>query len=87
MRIRIIAPGSVSDGAGLRAQGGQIVDVAEDLARGWIAAGHAEAAPEERRTAGRTGKQAATRRAPRKAAAASPAAPDASAPGDDGTQT
>ncbi|MFD0344013.1 hypothetical protein ACFVH0_36005 [Streptomyces sp. NPDC127117] len=68
MRIRITAAGSVSDGAGLRVQSGQVVTVDDDLARSWIAAGHAieETTSDSVRTGGQ-GKQTATRRAPRKA--------------------
>ncbi|WP_299542034.1 hypothetical protein [uncultured Streptomyces sp.] len=81
-QIRITAPGSVSDGAGLRAHHGQVVSVNDDLARAWIAAGHAEAAPEEHRTGAKPDKRTATRTAPRKAAAKTLAPPDAPAGGD-----
>lgn len=50
MRIRITSATSVSDGAGHRYRGGQVVDVDDDLAAAWVAAGHA-AREREPRTA------------------------------------
>ncbi|MFE2936669.1 hypothetical protein [Streptomyces sp. NPDC059278] len=69
MRIQIIASGSVADGAGNRYQSGQTVTVDDDLARSWIAVGHAieETAGESTRTGGQGGKRTATRQAPHKA--------------------
>ncbi|MFD5050871.1 hypothetical protein ACFWMH_10570 [Streptomyces tendae] len=59
MRIEIIAVPSVSDGKGLRYRTGQVVDVDDDQARAWVAAGHA------RRTSGKQAdKRTATRQAP-----------------------
>ncbi|MFI7014146.1 hypothetical protein [Streptomyces sp. NPDC050164] len=80
MRIEITAVPSVSDGTGNRYRTGQVVTVDDDLARAWVAAGHA-------RESGKTAaKRTATRRAPRTASAkpkpsgtggAPPAEPDA----------
>ncbi|MFC8155863.1 hypothetical protein ACFUO0_17680 [Streptomyces cinereoruber] len=52
MRIRIVSVASVADGAGHRYSNGQTVTVDDDLARSWIAAGHARPAS---RAAGRDG--------------------------------
>ncbi|GGR37953.1 hypothetical protein GCM10010497_46040 [Streptomyces cinereoruber] len=55
MRIRIVSVASVADGAGHRYSNGQTVTVDDDLARSWIAAGHARPAT---RAAGRDGNRA-----------------------------
>ncbi|MGK5529357.1 hypothetical protein [Streptomyces sp. URMC 129] len=69
MRIRITAVTSVADGHGNRYGHGQVADLDEDLARAWLAAGHAEPATEQDQDeapAPRPArKRTATRRAPR----------------------
>jgi hypothetical protein len=78
MRIEILAVPSVSDGAGNRYRTGQIVDIDEDLARAWVAAGHA------RSTSGKAAaKRTATRPAPR-TAAPKPKEPDDGGPAPSG---
>ncbi|MFC8176532.1 hypothetical protein [Streptomyces sp. NPDC057325] len=72
MKIRITSVTSVSDGAGGRYRHGQVVDVDDDLARSWIAAGHARPADEtddetQERKASAQHKRTATKRAPRTA--------------------
>lgn len=78
MRIEIIAVPSVSDGKGLRYRTGQVVDVDDDQARAWVAAGHA------RRTSGRQAdKRTATRRAPNTAKSKATPKPTAPAKSED----
>ncbi|MFG2683157.1 hypothetical protein [Streptomyces sp. NPDC048392] len=75
MRIEITAIPSVSDGMGLRYRTGQVVDVDDDQARAWVAAGHA------RRTSGKqAAKRTATRQAPNTAKSKATTKP--SAPGE-----
>ncbi|PWJ07921.1 hypothetical protein DKG34_10990 [Streptomyces sp. NWU49] len=95
-RIRITSATSVSDGAGHRYGHGQVVEVDDDLAAAWIAAGHAEPDSSKSTTKGRgadkpvrqaaDGRRRATRRAPRTAAAKAAGASDAEPVSDDKEQ-
>lgn len=88
-RIRITSVTSVSDGAGHRYGHGQVVEVDDDLATAWIAAGHAEPDSSKPTTKGKgaakpvrqaaDGRRQATRRAPRTTAAKASGATDAEA--------
>ncbi|KMS69796.1 hypothetical protein ACH49_25995 [Streptomyces leeuwenhoekii] len=86
-RIRITSVTSVSDGAGRRYGHGQVVEVDDELAAAWIAAGHAEphSGTPTSQSADRPVRQAAdgrrraTRRAPRDAGAKAAGATDAEA--------
>ncbi|MFC8442670.1 hypothetical protein ACFUJT_31485 [Streptomyces griseoincarnatus] len=90
-RIRITSVTSVSDGAGHRYGHGQVVEVDDDLATAWIAAGHAEPDRGKRTAKGADkpvrqaadGRQKATRRAPRNAAAKAAGASEAEPVSDD----
>jgi len=86
-RIRITSVTSVSDGMGHRYGHGQVVEVDDELATAWIAAGHAEPDSSKPTAKGkgaakpvrqaRDGRRQATRRAPRDTSAKAAGATDA----------
>ncbi|GGV86732.1 hypothetical protein GCM10010294_67720 [Streptomyces griseoloalbus] len=88
-RIRITSVTSIADGAGHRYGHGQVVEVDDELADAWIAAGHAEPDSSRATTKGkgagkpvrqaRDGRRQATRRAPRDTSAKAAGATDAEA--------
>ncbi|GAA3301318.1 hypothetical protein [Streptomyces cinereospinus] len=88
-RIRITSATSVSDGAGNRYGHGQAVEVDDELAAAWIAAGHAEPDTGKPTSDGKgadkpvrqaaDGRRRATRRAPRDTSAKAAGATDAEA--------